>query len=95
MTIRKVAGGSCLLVLCLIILAATVKAQSSTNILIPYGMSAGMQVFNRAVQPRPVMPTPAAPESAYAQIGDRRLVCEQWNGQRWVIVQVAAKQCVP
>jgi hypothetical protein len=60
-------------------------------------MSAGMQVLNRAMQPRPLAaPTPAVPDGGYgAQAGDRRLVCEQWNGQRWVVIPVAAKQCNP
>jgi hypothetical protein len=73
-----------------------VALAQSSNILIPYGMGAGMAVFNRALQPRPpVAPTPAAPETAYgAQIGDRRLVCEQWNGQRWIVVPVTAKRCI-
>jgi hypothetical protein len=29
------------------------------------------------------------------QLRYRRLVCEQWNGQRWVVIPVAAKQCQP
>ena len=70
-------------------------AQSANSYLIPYGMSAGMQVLNRAMQPRPLSaPTPV--ENGYgAAVGDRRLVCEQWNGQRWVVIPVAAKQCQP
>jgi hypothetical protein len=68
--------------------------------LLPYGMSAGMQLMNRAMQPLPrVAPTPVAPvaeSNGYgAQVGDRRLVCEQWNGQRWVVVPIGAKQCNP
>jgi hypothetical protein len=72
-------------------------AQSANSYLIPYGMSAGMQVLNRAMQPRPAAaPTPPAPDAGYgAQAGDRRLVCEQWNGQRWLVIPVAAKQCMP
>jgi hypothetical protein len=71
-------------------------AQSSGSYLIPYGMSAGMQVLNRAMQPRPAAaPTPELNAGGYAQVGDRRLVCEQWNGQRWVVIPVAAKQCQP
>jgi hypothetical protein len=64
--------------------AGIARAQTS-QMLIPYGMSAGMQLMNRAVQPRPATaPTPLAQENGYgAQIGDRRLVCEQWTGQRW------------
>jgi len=70
-------------------------AQSTNSYLIPYGMSAGMQVLNREMQPRPgAAPTPA--ENGYGEAwGDRRLVCEQWNGQRWVVIPVAAKQCSP
>jgi len=58
--------------------AAITFAQSTNSYLIPYGMSAGMQVLNRAMQPRPLAaPTPAAPDAGYgAQAGDRRLVCE-------------------
>jgi hypothetical protein len=79
-----------------LIVAAIALAQSS-NVLIPYGMSAGMQLMNRAMQPRPAAaPTPVAQENGYgAAVGDRRLVCEQWNGQRWVVIPVAARQCVP
>jgi hypothetical protein len=67
------------------------------NILIPYGMSAGMQVLNRAMQPRPAAaPTPAENSSGYsAAVGDRRLVCEEWNGARWVVIPVAARQYQP
>jgi hypothetical protein len=70
-------------------------AQAANSYLIPYGMSAGMQVLNRAMQPRPAAaPTPNVNGGGYgAQAGDRRLVCEQWNGQRWVVIPVAAKQC--
>jgi hypothetical protein len=77
--------------------AATAMAQSTNSYLIPYGMSAGMQVLNRAMQPRPLgAPTAAPPDAGYgAQAGDRRLVCEEWNGQRWVVIPVAAKQCNP
>jgi hypothetical protein len=77
--------------------AATAMPQSTNSYLIPYGMSAGMQVLNRALQPRPATaPTPAAPDAGYGvQAGDRRLVCEQWNGQRWVVIPVNARQCNP
>jgi hypothetical protein len=77
--------------------AAITFAQSTNSYLIPYGMSAGMQVLNRALQPRPAAaPTPEVNAGSYgAQPGDRRLVCEQWNGQRWVVIPVAAKQCNP
>src|ERR1700749_3413374 len=70
-------------------------AQSANSYLLPYGMSAGMQVLNRALQPRPAAaPTPEVNAGSYgAQPGDRRLVCEQWNGQRWVVIPVAVKQC--
>jgi hypothetical protein len=74
--------------------AAIVLAQ--TNSLIPYGMSAGMQVLNLATRPRPAtVPTPAA-QAGYggAAIGERRLVCEQWNGNQWVRLAVSAKHCV-
>jgi hypothetical protein len=76
--------------------AAFALAQSS-NILIPYGMSAGMSVLNRAMQPRPAgAPTPEADAGGYgAQIGDRRLVCEQWTGSRWVVIHVSTRQCNP
>jgi hypothetical protein len=73
-------------------------AQSSGSYLLPYGMSAGMSVLNRALQPRPASaPTPAEVNAGGygAQIGDRRLMCEQWNGQRWVVVPVEAKRCAP
>jgi hypothetical protein len=62
---------------------ATAMAQSTNSYLIPYGMSAGMQVLNRAMQPRSAAaPTPA--ENGYgAAVGDRRLVCEQWIGAGW------------
>jgi len=72
-------------------------AQSAGNYLLPYGMSAGMSVLNRALQPRPAAaPTPAEVNAGgYAQVGERRLVCEQWNGQRWVVVPIAARQCQP
>jgi hypothetical protein len=73
-------------------------AQSTNSYLLPYGMSAGMSVLNRAMQPRPAsVPTPVVPEAAGygAQAGDRRLVCEQWNGQRWVVIPVKARQCQP
>ena len=52
---------------------------------------------NRALQPRPAAPpTPALNAGGYdLQAGERRLVCEQWNGQQWVIVPVAAAQCQP
>jgi len=76
--------------------AAMAFAQSTNSYLLPYGMSAGMQVLNRALQPRPAAaPTPEVNAGGYAQVGDRRLVCEQWNGQRWVVIPVAAKQCQP
>jgi hypothetical protein len=77
--------------------AALALAQSNAYLL-PYGMSAGMQVLNLATRPKPaVAPTPVAPEAgAYgAQPGDRRLVCEQWTGQRWAVIQIPAKQCNP
>jgi hypothetical protein len=75
---------------------ATLARAQSSQMLIPYGMSAGMQLLNRAVQPAPrAAPTPVAQENGYgAQIGDRRLVCEQWSGERWIVIPVAAKQCV-
>jgi hypothetical protein len=87
-----------------VMLGTSVAFAQSSSYLLPYGMSAGMSVLNRAMQPRPVAaPTPAAPETAYsaqaggygAQIGDRRLVCEQWTGNRWVVIHVAARQCQP
>jgi hypothetical protein len=77
--------------------AALALAQSNAYLL-PYGMSAGMQVLNLATRPKPaVAPTPGAPEAdAYgAQAGERRLVCEQWTGQRWIVLHVSAKRCVP
>ena len=81
--------------------AALALAQSTGNLLIPYGMSAGMQVLNRAMEPRPAAaPTPAAPAgygapAAYgAAIGEWRLVCEQWNGNQWVLITVPSRQCV-
>jgi hypothetical protein len=41
-------------------------------------------------------PTPDVSAGGYdAQMGDRRLVCEQWNGQQWVVIPVAAGQCQP
>ena len=79
-------------------------AQSSAYLL-PYGMGAGMQVLNRALQPKPTAaPTPMARVTAYiaqagaaygAQAGDRRLVCEQWTGTRWMVIHVPPKQCNP
>jgi hypothetical protein len=71
-------------------------AQSTNSYLIPYGMSARMQL-NRALQPhQPAAPTPEVNAGGYgAQVGERRLVCEQWNGQRWVVIPVAAGQCQP
>jgi hypothetical protein len=73
------------------------KAQSTGSYLIPYGMSAGMQVLDRAMQPRPAAaPTPEVNAGGYgAQAGDRRLVCEQWNGQRWQVINVPAQRCQP
>jgi hypothetical protein len=71
-------------------------AQTS-SILIPYGMGAGMSVLNRALQPRPAAaPTPEMDVGGYgAQSGDRRLVCEQWTGTHWTVIQIPAKQCNP
>ena len=76
---------------------AVAFAQSTGSYLIPYGMSAGMQVLDRALQPRPAAaPTPEVNAGGYgAPIGERRLVCEQWNGQQWVVVPVEAGQCNP
>ena len=73
------------------------KAQSTGSYLIPYGMSAGRQVLDQALQPRPVAaPTPEVNAGGYgAPIGERRLVCEQWNGQQWVEIPVTAGQCQP
>ena len=51
--------------------AAMALAQSS-NILIPYGMGAGMQLMNRAMQPRPATaptPTPRLPTVLKLVIG--------------------------
>jgi hypothetical protein len=44
--------------------AAMAFAQSS-NILIPYGMSAGMSVLNRAMQPCPAAASTPAPDAGY------------------------------
>jgi hypothetical protein len=83
--------------LALSVLGSTAMAQSNAYLL-PYGMSAGMQVLNLATRPRPAAaPTPVAPNEAdngYAA-GGRRLVCEQWSGNRWVIIHIPAKQCLP
>jgi hypothetical protein len=74
--------------------AALALAQSS-NILIHYGMTAGMQVLNLATQPRPAAaPTPAAQADYGAAIGERRMVCEEWNGNQWVRLALPARQCV-
>lgn len=83
----------CLIISCL---AGAVMAQSNAYLL-PYGMSAGMQVLNLATRPRPAAaPAPAAPDASNgAQAGDRRLVCEQWTGTRWMVIHVPAKQCKP
>ena len=91
------AGGSSSAITILFLSTALAFAQSTGSYLIPYGMGAGMQVLNRAMQPRPVAaPTPEVNAGGYgAQTGDRRLVCEQWNGQRWVVLPVAAGQCQP
>ena len=90
--------------LALAALAPAARAQSSSYLL-PYGLSAGMQVLNLATRPKPAAaPTPAAPVTAYSaqaseaygmQAGDRRLGCEQWNGTRWVVLHIPAKQCNP
>jgi hypothetical protein len=78
-------------------LGSTAAMAQTSNLLIPYGMGAGMQVLNRALQPRPeAAPTPEINAGGYgAQPGERRLVCEQWNGQQWVVIPVAAGQCQP
>jgi hypothetical protein len=69
---------------------------AQANSLIPYGMSAGMLVLNLATRPRPATaPTPAAQADYGPAIGERRLVCEQWNGNQWVRLAVSARQCVP
>jgi hypothetical protein len=64
----------------------------------PYLVSPGMSVLNPATRPRPVAaPTAAAPNDAdygYA-VSDWRLVCEQWTGNRWVVIHIRAKQCLP
>jgi hypothetical protein len=59
-------------------------------------MSVDMSVLNRALQSRPAaVATPEINAGDYgAQVGDRRLRCEQWHGQRWVVIPVAAK-CQP
>jgi hypothetical protein len=63
---------------------------------IPYIMGPGQQVLNMATRPRPAAaPTAAIPDGGYgAMVGQRRLVCQQWTGNRWVLVNVSAKQCV-
>ena len=75
--------------------ATMALAQSSWA---PYLVGPGMSVLNLATRPRPAAaPTPAAPNDAeygYA-VGDRRLVCEQWTGNRWVVIHIPAKQCQP
>ena len=78
-------------------LGSTLALAQSSNLLIPYGMGAGMSVLNRAIQPKPAMaPTPEVSAAGYgAQMGDRRLVCEQWNGQRWQVINVPAQRCQP
>jgi hypothetical protein len=81
-----------------LILGSAIAFAQSSSLLLPYGMSAGMQLFNRALQPRPAAgPTPVSPYASGegVQAGDRRLVCEQWNGQRWVVIPVNARQCTP
>jgi hypothetical protein len=62
---------------------------------IPYVMGPGEQVLNLATRPRPVAaPTQSAREVGYgAMVSERRLVCEQWNGTRWVLIPVTAKRC--
>jgi hypothetical protein len=72
-------------------------AQSSNSYLIPYGMSAGMQVLNLATRPKPAAaPTLAGNNNGNSVvIGERRLVCEQWNGVQWVVVPVLAQRCNP
>jgi hypothetical protein len=56
-----------------------------------------MSILDLALQPKPAAaPTPETSADGYgAQADDRRVVCKQWNGQRWVVVPVAARQCQP
>ena len=60
-------------------------------------MSAGMQVLNLATRPKPAAaPSPAGNNRGNSMaIGERRLVCEQWNGAQWVVVPVLAQRCNP
>ena len=54
-------------------------------------MNAGMQVLNLATRPHPATaPTPPAQADYGPAIGERRLVCEQWNGNQWVRLAVPA-----
>jgi hypothetical protein len=77
--------------------AIVAMAQASNGYIIPYGMIAGMQVLNLATRPKPAAaPTPAGNSGGYGMpVGERRLVCEQWNGTQWVVIPVAAQRCNP
>jgi hypothetical protein len=61
-------------------------AQSTGSYLIPYGMTAGRQVLDRALQPRPAAaPTPEVNAGGYSAP----------IGQQWVEIPVTAGQCQP
>jgi hypothetical protein len=82
-------------VLAVVGLLWTAMVLAQTNSLIPYGMNAGMQVLNLATRPHPATaPTPPAQADYGPAIGERRLVCEQWNGNQWMRLAVPARQCV-